>query len=209
MKSFVWTIFLLLFFACKKEELAGPVTINGKVKDIVSDAPLSNTPVKLLSVRQVQGIFGYQRNPEVIMTTTTDAAGNYTFSTTAKGETGFDVIAEPNSPLYASSVFTIGQDYHVTSTGTTTRDLKCHRSAFAKVNLINVPPVDTPYFIALTSPASNVVLNNLYRDTVVYLKLVARPEIPNDLRFNKSNVQNEYPKITAGPWDTIRLDFRY
>jgi hypothetical protein len=210
MKLLLCFSFLFLLLGCfkEKEGLHGSVSVSGKITDIVSGAPINNAVVELQGIKQRQGPLGYEPYETIVATDTTDQFGNYAFSYNADGEYQFELNAEPNSPLYVNSKYTIGLDDIIDKIGIHIKDLTCHRSAYARVNIRNVPPIDTPYFLALTAQ-DRIVLNNFYKDTTVYLKLVGRPSLPNDVRFNKNNQENQYPKITVGPWDTVQLQFNY
>jgi hypothetical protein len=210
MKLLISFSFLFLLLGCfkEKEGLHGSVSVSGKVSDIVSGAPIANAVVQLIGIKQRQGPLGYEPYETSVVTDTTDQSGNYAFSFNADGEYQFELFAKPGNPLYVNSKYTIGLDDVIDALGSHRRDLTCHRSAYAMVNIRNVPPIDTPYFLALTAE-DRIVLNNYYKDTTVYLKLVGRPSIPNDVRFNKNNQENEYPKVTVGPWDTVQLQFNY
>ncbi len=205
---------LMFLLGCKKERhevLIGLVNVNGQIRDIVSNEPIANCVVKLITVQlRPNGLGGYNSlRSDHFITDTTDVFGNYSFAINATGQYEFDISAEPANPLYVNSDYTIGQDETIKSVGTHTKDLFCHRSACAKVSVTNISPIDTPYAVILRSQGSYIVLNNYYRDTLINLKLVGRSTHQNELRFDKSGQDPSYVQVTVGPWDTISVNFHY
>ena len=203
---------ILIFIGCKKnhDPLYGEINLSGTVTDIVSGAPISNATVILYKVSERYNGIGYSPVvTDIALTDTTDANGNYSMSIIANGEYEFEFGADPNNPNYVNSGFTIGYNHQrIKQTGTHIINQPCHRSAYAKVTITNVAPIDTPYFLTL-SCYDHILLNNYYRDTIVYLKLVGRQEYPNSIRFNKNNMEDNTFQQTVGPWDTISMQFDY
>lgn len=212
MKRIILCCLLVVFAGCRKkhEALYGNVSVSGKVTDIVSGAPLPNAIVYLYAVRdQFNGIGYIPIATDIVLVDTADASGNYAMSIVAKGEYEFEFGADPNSPYYVNSGYTVGYNHQrIKEVGDHTINQACHRSAYAKVALTNVAPIDTPYFISL-SCYDNLVLYNYYKDTLVYLKLVGRSDYPNSIRFNKNNQEDNTYQKTVGPWDTIPMQFNY
>ena len=209
MKQIIIFTFIFLLLGCfkKKEGLDGIISISGTVTDIESSVPIAHAVVKLVGIRQMKGPLGYNTVEDIVATDTTDLSGNYTFTYNSSGKYAFKLYAEPSSPLYVNSIYTEGQE-NINSLGNHTKDLQCHRSAYALVTIKNVPPIDTPYFLSL-SGQKNIVLYNYNKDTTVYLKLVGKLSMQNYIRFNKNNQENHYPEVKVGPWDTIALQFNY
>jgi hypothetical protein len=179
----------VLLFACEKKHdpLFGSVSVSGTVTDLVSNKPIANAVVELVTVRWSYNGLGYGRNRTntIAATDTTDATGNYSFAINATNEYEFDLVATPLSPLNVNSDFTVGKDETIKTVGTHVRNLQCHRSACAKVSLTNVAPIDTPYSITLMSYGT-INMHYRFKDTVVYLGLVGRAAYPNEIRFSKS-----------------------
>lgn len=98
---------------------------------------------------------------ETAISDTTDSFGNYAMSFTANGVYEFDILALPSDEQHVLSDFTNAQNHIIQTAGIFIKDLKCHWSAFAKVIVKNIPPIDTPYFINLSSQ-NNITLNNFY-----------------------------------------------
>ena len=212
MKKIILYCLLVIFSGCKKKHdaLYGNVSVSGKITDIVSGAPLPNAIVYLYTVRETYNGIGYSPSvTDIALVDTADASGNYSMSIVAKGEYEFEFGADPNNLYYVNSGYTVGYNHQrIKDVGSHTINQACHRSAWAKVTLTNVAPIDTPYFITLTC-YDKILLNNYYKDTLVYLKLVGRSEYPNSIRFNKNNVEDNTYQKTVGPWDTIPMQFNY
>jgi hypothetical protein len=199
--------FIIFIFGCSKKHdaLYGLVTVSGKVTDIVSNEPIANAVVELMNVQRKYNIGGYNNvRTGTALTDTTDASGNYSFSINATGQYQFDLLANPMDPLHVNSDLTTGT-YTIQKVGNFSIDMQCLRSAYAKITLTNVSPIDTPYFISI----AGITLNNFYKDTLVYLKLVGSPDIPNTIIFNTSNQASETYQKTVGPWDTIPMQLNY
>lgn len=212
MKYLFVLFFILSISACKKkhELIFGQVTVSGKITDIVSNLPIQHSIVQLIKVElQPNGLGGTTAvRTETAIADTTDVFGDYSFTFTANGEYEFEVVALPTDEFHVLSDFTSPQNHTIQTTGTFIKDLKCHRSAFAKVIITNIPPIDTPYFINL-SAQNNINLNNFYKDTTVYLKLVGNPDFSNSIRFNKNNEQIQDLNRTVVAWDTIPMELNY
>jgi len=212
MKYLFILFFILTISACKKkhELIYGQVNVSGKITDIVSNLPIQHSVVQLIKVElQPNGLGGTSAvRTEVATTDTTDAFGNYELSFTANGEYELEVLALPSDEQHVLSDYTKPQDHSIQTAGTFIKDLKCYRSAFAKVIVKNVAPIDTPYFINL-SAQNSITLNNFYKDTLVYLKLVGNLEFSNAIRFNKNNDQIQDLTRNIGAWDTIPMELGY
>jgi len=212
MNKIILFCLIVAFTGCKKKHdaLYGDINVSGKITDIVSGEPIPNAIVYLYTVRNKYNGIGYSPMvTDIALVDTADATGNYSMSIVAKGEYEFEFGADPNSAYYVNSVYTVGSNHQrIKEVGSHTINQTCHRSAYAKVTLTNVAPIDTPYFITL-SCQDNIVLNNYYKDTLVYLKLVGRSEYPNSIRFNKNNQDDSTYQRTVGPWDTIPMQFNY
>ncbi len=212
MKKWLFLLLIFNFSACKKkhENIYGQVIVSGKITDIVSNLPIQNSLVQLIKVEQLpNGLGGTSAvSTEIAIADTTDALGNYTLSFTATGEYEFEVLALPSDDQHVLSDYTKSQDHTIQTAGAFIKDLKCHRSAFAKVTIKNIPPIDTPYFINL-SAQNNITLNNFFKDTLVYLKLVGNPDFSNSIRFNKNNEQIHDLNRTVVAWDTIPMELNY
>jgi hypothetical protein len=204
---------LIVVFACckkKNDVLYGDVIVTGKITDIVSGAPLPNAIVYLYTVTEKYNGIGYSPMVTgIALVDTADAFGNYAISIVAKGEHAFEFGADPNSPYYVNSDYTVGYNHQrINDVGAHTINQACHRSAYAKVTLTNVAPIDTPMVLSLTCN-DKILLSNYYKDSLVFLKLVGRKEYPNTIRFNKSNAEGITYQKTVGPWDTIPMQFNY
>ena len=212
MKNVIVLFLIFSFSACKKkhENIYGDVTVSGKITDIVSNVPIQLAIVQLIKVELQPNGFGGTTavRTETAIADTTDALGNYAISFTANGEYEFEVLALPSDDQHVHSDYTKPQDYTIQTVGTFIKDLKCHRSAFAKVTIKNMPPIDTPYFINL-SAQNNITLNYFYKDTLVYLKLVGNLDFSNFIRLNKNNEEIQDLNRTVGAWDTIPMEFNY
>jgi hypothetical protein len=203
----------VLLFACEKKHdpLFGSVSVSGTVTDLVSNQPIANAVVELVTVRWSYNGLGYGRNRTntIAATDTTDATGNYSFAINATNEYEFDLVATPLGSLNVSSDFTVGQDETIKTVGNHIKNLQCHRSACAKVSLTNAAPIDTPYSLSLSAYGA-VTLHYHVKDTVIYLPLVGRAAYPNEIRFSKSgNNGSNSIRVTAGPWDTIPVHFNF
>lgn len=198
--------------SCKKkhELIYGQVNVSGKITDIVSNLPIQHSVVQLIKVElQPNGLGGTSAvRTEVAITDTTDAFGNYELSFTANGEYEFEILALPSDELHVLSDYTKPHDHSIQTAGTFIKDLSCHRSAFAKVTIKNIPPIDTPNFINL-SAQNDINLNHFYQDTTVYLKLVGKADFSNSIRFNKNNQQIQDLQRTVPAWDTILMELDY
>jgi hypothetical protein len=211
---FTFTIIFLIFtlIACQKKpnRITGSVSVSGKVTDIVSNDAIQGAVVQLIMVEQRYNGFGYSATRTRVATTdTTDANGNYSITYEGKDVYGYDLLVIPSDPFHVKSDYTVAQNHTIEKNGPHVKNLKCHRSAFAEVSVINVAPIDTPYFLVMSSSEANITLKNFYKDTLVYLKLVGRAEYPNSIRFNKNNQQDSTHKVTVSPWDTISVQFTY
>ncbi len=202
-------LFIIALTGCQKHDLLnGEIIVTGNVSDIISGEPIPNTIIQLTKVIWVGGLYGLVEQ-DMKTVDTTDAFGNYSFSILAEGEYEFNILADPQNIFYVPSLYSVGIVKTVKSIGYHTIDLPCHRSAWAEILLTNVAPIDTPYFISLSGNLESIDLFNFYKDTLVYLKLIGRPEYPNNLRFNKDNILDSTFDVTAYPWDTINLGFQY
>lgn len=212
MKYFFLAFIIFNISACKKkhELIYGQVIVSGKITDIVSDLPIQHSVVQLIKIElRPNGLGGTTAvRTETVVADTTDVLGNYSFTFTANGEYEFEVVALPTDELHVCSDFTSPRNHTIQTTGTFIKDLKCNRSAFAKVMITNISPIDTPYFINLTAQ-NNINLNNYYKDTIVFLKLVGNSSFSNFIRFNKNNEEIQDLNRTIGAWDTILMEFDY
>jgi len=204
----------LLLLGCNKKHdpLFGLINISGRITDIVSGEPIPNAFVYLQVVELRPNLIGGYA-PIVTNTAITDSSdvnGYYDLSIVANGEYDFQLYVDPRNPYYVNSNYTIGQNQQrVVTIGNHIMNQPCNRSAYAKVIIKNVPPIDTPYFLSLSAIDDGLTLNHFYKDTLVYLKLAGRSAYPNSVRFNKNNEQDNTYQITANPWDTVLMQFNY
>ncbi|WP_027420618.1 hypothetical protein [Crocinitomix catalasitica] len=211
-KTMLYCLIILLSGCNKKQDLLyGDVNVSGQITDIVSGDPIPNAIVKLYKLKQIRNFIGYTSMiDEIIMFDTSDINGNYAISIAADGAVGFELSADPQSDLFVSSDYTVNNSHQrITAVGTHILNQACHRSAYAKITLTNIEPIDTPYFISASSVVDDIVINNYSKDTVMYLKLVGRDTYPNSIRFNKNNNEDNTYQKTVGAWDTISMQFNY
>lgn len=206
MKRFIFFLLITSIFGCKKrhEPLHGTLEISGKITDIISNQPIAGATVELTGIRTRFG------HPEYdgVATDTTDALGNYSFSYNADGEYEFQVYAR-KSPWYMGSGNVAFQNDIIKSLGTHILDLKCHRTAFAKINLVNTPPVDTISSIYFTG-YNSIDLFDFYKDTILYLELSAAQDQETRI-VHKSSDDNATTTLIVhvAPWDTIVMNRNY
>lgn len=221
---FIIIILLLTFINCgQNNSIIGLVHVTGKITNIDSNNPIANTIVQLYKVDtrgEPDGHVPY-RTDVIVASDTTDASGNYSITYNAVGEFGFEVVAEPNNPFYASSDYSYPQNSDIDKAGSFSIDLSCYRSGYAKIMLTNVTPIDTPLRIYIyfdrnsKAPVSySLFLYNFFKDTLVFYKLAGLPDKSYHLHMLKTgvsglnNIVTDY-NINLHPWDTTTVQFNY
>lgn len=203
--------------SCKKkhDDIYGTVTVHGIVTDEVSGAPIPNAAVQLVKIERKYTGFGYAAvETDVAAMTTTNNNGRYSFSYEAKGVYEFTLHAMPTDPLHVPSNVDVATDAeHIKTAGEHEQNLRCYRSAWVKIALIDNAPFDTPYAISFSvnslPSADDIVLNNFSGDTTVYLKLVGNLDYTNNIRFSVSEHGSNTYKRIARPWDTLTMQCFY
>lgn len=211
MKVLIISIIIFGVLGCRKkhENIFGEVKVSGIITDIVSNQPISNCAVKLINVKLQRDLIGNSpTTTDTAATTITDSEGKFLLSTIANGQYEFEIFADPKNDKYVNSNFSNGQNRTIKTNGNTTLNLKIYRSAFARVILKNVPPIDTPYFINFRAQ-NNITINNFYRDTILFIKVESRPTLQSNINYNKNNeIINDY-RFSISPWDTISINYQY
>lgn len=204
--KFYLSLLLVLVISCKKDRVSlnGPINVSGRILDFVSNQAIPNAQVELISTTTQFNQPSYKT--EAI--DTTDASGNYSFTFNATGQDVFQVLAQ-KSPYYMSSDNTAFQNAYINNPGAEVLDLKCHRTAFARVTLINVPPIDTCSSIVFYG-YNQVKLFNFYRDTVFYLQVPAVENQENSFTY-KFSFESAVTRLAVdvAAWDTMHLQRNY
>lgn len=140
--------------SCKKkhDDIYGMVTIHGTVRDDVSGSPIPNATVQLVKIEKAFNGFWYiYVETDVAATTVTDNNGNYSLSYEAKGVYELTLDAMPADSLHVPSNVDIATDgERIKTAGEHVQNLRCYRSAWAKITLINKEPLVAPYIIAFS-----------------------------------------------------------
>jgi len=203
--------------SCKKkhDDIYGMVKIHGTVRDDVSGAPIPNATVQLVKIeKSFNGFWYIYVETEVAATTATDSNGSYSLSYEAKGVYELTLDAMPADSLHVpSNVDRATDGEHIKTAGEHEQNLRCFRSAWAKIILTNKAPLVAPYAISISVSSlpgkDDITLNNFNGDTTVYLKLVGSLNHKNSIRFGTSEQVNSYYEKIVAPWDTITMQLSY
>jgi hypothetical protein len=212
-KTLLYGLVVLLLTNCTKmhDTLMGNVQVSGQVLDAVSHQPIPQAKVYLYEVEiQPAGLGRHPVRTHIAAIDTTDAAGYYHFEVRASGQYEFEVESEPGNPYYVSSGLSEGLHCRASSLGQHKIDLLCNRSAYVRVKLNNKGKRDTVYAISMGSSVDYIQMNNVYRDTMVYLKVPAGTGTPNTIRFVIDDLKiDRNLQVSPTAWDTVALRLHY
>jgi hypothetical protein len=206
---FLFTGVLLILTGCLRpdDQLWGKLNVTGIVTDMESGEPVPGAVVYLHGTTQKQGPIGYSDFDERLAADTADAAGAYSFSYKAHGETRFELNILPTN----RHLFSPGDDaqrYTVTGIGDHQRNLTCVRTGFAGLTLLNRPPYDTTN-VDINSVSDEIHLSKLVRDTTVFVRIYGDNKTPSQINFFADGSNRQSRNLTVGPGDTVNVRFEF
>ena len=156
------------------------------------------------------GLFGTtEQYRGVQLTDTTDETGAYSITYEAKDAHAFYLTIKSVNSGYIW-YYEEGSSHRIDETGTHTFNYDLHRSAYARVMIKNVPPVDTPGHLQLSQLSEHISLSNFTRDTTVFLKIVGNNNYRNVILYQKNHQRlADLPEVVAMPGDTVDLFLEY